>query len=54
MPYLIGSNDLEFGFLPVPPERTDALLAAFGPDREKALAAYDPEGSGDMGLIGPR
>jgi beta-glucosidase len=54
IPYLIGANDLEFGFFPTPPERTDELLAAFGPDREKAIAAYDPEGSGDKGLMGMR
>jgi para-nitrobenzyl esterase len=52
VPYVIGANALEFGFVPLPPERVDALFAAFGPDREKALAAYDPEGKGDKGRMG--
>ena len=38
--------------LPLPPERTDAMFAAFGDDKEKALAAYDPEGKGDKGDVG--
>lgn len=54
VPYVIGANDLEFGFLPLPPERTDAMFAAFGPERDKAFAAYDPEGKGDGGDIGVR
>jgi len=54
IPYLIGTNDLEFGFFPLPPDRTEALLMAFGDDREKAIAAFDPEGSGNKGLIGMR
>ena len=52
IPYMIGANNREFGFLPLPPSRTDAMLAAFGDDREKALRAYDPEGKGDKGEIG--
>ena len=54
VPYIIGANDLEFGFAPVPADRTDGMLASFGAAREKALAAYDPEGRGDKGLIGMR
>ncbi len=52
VPYMIGANNREFGFLPLPPERTDALFAAFGNDKEKALKAYDPEGKGDKGDMG--
>jgi para-nitrobenzyl esterase len=52
IPYIIGANDREFGFVPLPPDRTDALFAAFGDDREKALRAYDPEGKGNKGEIG--
>jgi para-nitrobenzyl esterase len=54
VPYVIGANDLEFGFAPVPADRTDGMLAAFGAARDKAIAAYDPEGKGDKGLIGMR
>jgi para-nitrobenzyl esterase len=52
VPYMIGANDLEFGFFPVPAERTDALLDGFGPDRDAALAAYDPQKTGNKGAIG--
>jgi para-nitrobenzyl esterase len=52
VPYMIGANNREFGFLPLPPERTDALFAAFGDDKEKALKAYDPEGRGDKADMG--
>jgi para-nitrobenzyl esterase len=52
VPYMIGANNREFGFIPLPPERTDALFAAFGEDEEKARKAYDPEGKGDKGEIG--
>jgi para-nitrobenzyl esterase len=54
VPYMIGANDLEFGFAPVPADRTDGMLSSFGPARDKVLAAYDPEGSGDKGRIGMR
>jgi para-nitrobenzyl esterase len=54
VPYLIGANALEFGFAPVPPKETEDLLAPLGADRGKVLAAYDPEGHGDMGEIGMR
>jgi para-nitrobenzyl esterase len=52
VPYIIGANDREFGFFPMPPARTEEMLAAFGSDRDAALAAYDPEGSGDLGEVG--
>jgi para-nitrobenzyl esterase len=52
VPYMIGANNREFGFIPLPPDRTDAMFAAFGDDKEKALRAYDPEGKGDKGEIG--
>jgi para-nitrobenzyl esterase len=52
IPYMIGANSREFGFIPLPPDRTDALFAAFGDDKEKAFRAYDPQGKGDKGEIG--
>jgi para-nitrobenzyl esterase len=54
VPYMIGANDLEFGFAPIPADRTDGMLAVFGASREKAIAAYDPEGKNDKGIIGMR
>jgi para-nitrobenzyl esterase len=54
VPYMIGANDLEFGFAPVPAERTDEILSSFGAARDKALEAYDPERSGNKGVIGMR
>jgi para-nitrobenzyl esterase len=52
VPYVIGANDLEFGFMPLPPARVDEMLAGFGDDRDKVLAAYDPEKTGNMGVVG--
>ena len=54
VPYVVGANDREFGFLPLPPERTDSMLAGFGADKEAALAAFDPDKAGDKGEIGVR
>jgi len=51
VPYMIGANDLEFGFFAPPPARVEEMLARFG-DRDKALAAYDPQGTGNLGLVG--
>jgi para-nitrobenzyl esterase len=52
VPYLVGANALEFGMVPLPPTIVDAMFEAFGADREKALAAYDPEGKGDKPRLG--
>ncbi len=52
IPYLVGANDREFGFVPLPPSQAEALFARFGGEREKALRAYDPEGKGDKGEMG--
>jgi para-nitrobenzyl esterase len=44
IPVMIGANSADIGF---PQGRTmEALFAPFGADREKAKAAYDPNGSG--------
>jgi len=45
VPYMIGANDREFGFFAPPPDRAEASFAPFGADKEKALRAYDPEGT---------
>jgi para-nitrobenzyl esterase len=50
IPLMIGANSADIGF---PRGRTmDDLLAPFGADREKAKAAYDPEGSGRVMEVG--
>ena len=52
VPYMIGANDLEFGFFPTPAAQVDQMLARFGEDRDRAVAAYDPQGTGNKGMIG--
>jgi para-nitrobenzyl esterase len=52
VPYMIGANSREFGFFPMPADRTDAMFAVFGDDKEKALSTFDPEGKGDKGDVG--
>jgi para-nitrobenzyl esterase len=52
VPYMIGANDLEFGFFPMPPDRVDQMLSRFGEDSAKALSAYDPQGTGNKGYVG--
>jgi para-nitrobenzyl esterase len=45
VPYMIGANDREFGFFTPPADRVDAMFAPFGADKDKALKAYDPDGT---------
>jgi para-nitrobenzyl esterase len=45
VPYMIGANDREFGFFAPPPDRASAMFDAFGPDKARALQAYDPQGT---------
>ncbi len=52
VPYLIGANNREFGFLPLPPQAVEGMLARFGADKDKVVAAYDPQGTGDKGELG--
>ncbi len=50
IPVMIGANSADIGF---PRGRTiDELMAVFGPDRDKAKAAYDPTGSGTVREVG--
>jgi len=52
VPFMIGANSADIGF---PRGRTmDELLAPFGVDKEKARAAYDPEGSGQVRVVGTK
>jgi para-nitrobenzyl esterase len=52
VPLVIGANDREFGFMPLPPAAVDGMLARFGADKDEVLAAYDPEGKGDKSEVG--
>jgi para-nitrobenzyl esterase len=52
IPYLVGANDREFGFMPLPPAAVDGMLARFGAAKDEALAAYDPGKTGDRGEVG--
>jgi para-nitrobenzyl esterase len=52
VPYVIGANDLEFGFMPLPPARVDEMLARFGADRDKVRALYEASGAGPTGVLG--
>jgi para-nitrobenzyl esterase len=52
VPYLIGANNREFGFMPLPPQAVDGMLARFGADKDAVVAAYDPEKTGNLGEVG--
>jgi para-nitrobenzyl esterase len=52
IPYLVGANDREFGFMPLPPAAVDGMIARFGSARDEVVAAYDPGKTGDMGEVG--
>lgn len=52
IPYMIGANDRELGFGPVPAPVVEGMLRGFGPDRAAVLAAYDPAGTGDLSEVG--
>ncbi len=52
IPYLVGANNREFGFMPLPPQAVEGMLARFGADKDAVVAAYDPEKTGDMGEVG--
>jgi para-nitrobenzyl esterase len=52
VPYMVGANNREFGFMPLPPQAVEGMLARFGAEKEKVVAAYDPEKTGNMGEVG--
>ncbi len=52
VPYLIGANAREFGFFTPTSQAVDGMLDRFGPLRESALSAYDPEKTGNKGELG--
>ncbi len=52
VPYVVGANNREFGFMPLTPQAVEGMLARFGAAREQVVAAYDPEKTGNMGEVG--
>lgn len=49
VPIMIGTNSMDIGFGFAPSK--EALFAPFGVNREKAMAAYDPTGKGDLRVV---
>ena len=49
VPFMIGTNSLDIGFGFA--RDKEELFAPFGADREKAIAAYDPTGKGDLRAV---
>jgi para-nitrobenzyl esterase len=49
VPLMIGTNSLDIGFGFA--KTKEELFAPFGPNREKAMAAYDPNGKGDLRAV---
>lgn len=49
VPIMIGTNSLDIGFGFAPDK--EALFAPFGVNRDKAMAAYDPTGKGDLRAV---
>jgi para-nitrobenzyl esterase len=52
VPYLIGANNREFGFMTPPTPAVEGMLARFGAERDAVVAAYDPEKTGQLGEVG--
>jgi para-nitrobenzyl esterase len=52
VPVLVGANSADIGFTMA--KTMDDVLAPFGADKDKALAAYDPEKSSDVHAVGTR
>ena len=50
VPMLVGANSLDIGFSFA--KTMDEAMAKFGADKDKALAAYDPDKSGDLRSVG--
>jgi para-nitrobenzyl esterase len=50
VPLIVGANSLDIGFSSA--KSMDEVMAKFGADKDKALAAYDPDKSGDLRSVG--
>ena len=42
IPYMIGANNREFGFMPLPPAAVEGMLARFGPAKDEAARRLRP------------
>ena len=42
VPYMVGANNREFGFMPLPPAAVDGMLARFGADKDKVAGGLRP------------
>ena len=49
VPLLVGANSLDIGF--ATGDTKDALFAPFGALKQQAVAAYDPQGTGDLRAV---
>jgi para-nitrobenzyl esterase len=52
VPLIIGANSADIGFSTA--KTMEEVLAPFGAEKEKALAAYDPDKTGDVRAVGFR
>lgn len=52
VPYMIGANNREFGFMLPPAQAVEGMLARFGPEKDAVVAAYDPKKTGSLGEVG--
>jgi para-nitrobenzyl esterase len=50
VPMLVGANSLDIGFSFA--KTMDEIMKPFGPDADKALAAYDPNKTGNLQAVG--
>jgi len=50
VPLIVGANSLDIGFSFA--KSMDEVMAKFGANKDKALAAYDPDKSGDLRSVG--
>jgi para-nitrobenzyl esterase len=49
VPIIVGANDADIGFTNA--KTMDDALAPFGADKDKAVAAYDPDHTGDVHVV---
>jgi len=50
IPFMIGANSADIGFNRF--KTLDDLFAQFGPDKDQALAAFDPDKTGNVNAVG--
>jgi para-nitrobenzyl esterase len=49
---MIGANNREFGFMPLPPAAVDGMLARFGAEKDAVAAAYEASGAANKSEVG--